>query len=158
MKSSELMTGNIICCYRPDQQRKLEQVTPELLLQLQRQEAGLVSEEDPAFVRIEPVPLDADLLRSIGLRKAEEIGGSSTEYFFAANLSQIPQTVVQLFVYSRPVAGIRNLLKCWCKAANGDGQNSVHLCDVLYLHQLQNALSLCGIALPVSLEQVDTAL
>ena len=97
---------------------------------------------------IYPIELTDDILRSIGFKDGDK-SDLVTEFVYATDLEQSPQTVVSYTFYSKPINGVTSFLKCWTKARTGDGQNDVHLCDVRYLHQLQQALRLCGIRLDI---------
>lgn len=96
--------------------------------------------------------IDAETLIKIGLvedKKNENY--LQRVFFYATDLDSTPQTVIEFTLYNKPIAGVSTLLRCQTKPKGASGENSVHICNVLYLHQLQQALRLCGIDYPVEL-------
>ena len=93
---------------------------------------------------LEPIPLTAEILEKNGFHK-QKWNDLVTEFVFATDLNQSPQTVIQFTFYSKEIEGVRSLLKMWTKSKFGHGQNDVHLCGIYYVHELQHALRLCGI-------------
>lgn len=71
-------------------------------------------------------------------------------YFFASNLGKVPQTVVEFSFYGEGVSA-DTLFKCWTKPKSCDGENSIHICDLKSVHELQHALRLCGIEKEIEL-------
>lgn len=93
---------------------------------------------------LKPIPLTAEILEKNGFHK-QKWNDLVTEFVFAKDLNQSPQTVIQFTFYSKEIEGVRSLLKMWTKSKFGHGQNDVHLCGIYYVHELQHALRLCGI-------------
>ena len=96
--------------------------------------------------------IDAETLIKIGLKEDKKRENSVQRvFFYATDLDRTPQTVIEFYLYKKPIEGVSTLLKCWTKAEGGYGENSIHLCNVLYLHQFQQALRICGINFPIEI-------
>jgi len=52
---------------------------------------------------------------------------------------------VTISCYTNPIAGVRFLTKGCTHSYHESGLNSVHFCDIEYVHQLQHCLTLLGI-------------
>jgi hypothetical protein len=103
-----------------------------------------------SLTEIEPIPLTPEILEKNVFRK-QKWNDLVTEFVFAKDLEQTPQTVIQFTFYSREIEGVKSLLEMWTKSQFGHGQNDVHLCGVYYIHELQHALRLCGIEKEIEL-------
>jgi len=98
---------------------------------------------------IEPIPLTPEILEKNGF-KIDKNETYCKMYFFACNLGKIPQTVVEFYFYGEGVLA-DTLFKCWTKPESCDGENSIHICDLKYVHHFQHALRLCGIEKEIEL-------
>ena len=92
---------------------------------------------------IDPIPLTPSNLLSFGLKVKED--NISIGCYWADDLEQSLQTIVEFKFYRKPIEGVTALLKCWTNAKSGYGLNEVQSCDIQYVHQLQNALRIVGI-------------
>lgn len=92
---------------------------------------------------IEPIPLTPEILEKNRFRIDEE-NKWKTRYAFVDNLEKTPQTVVQFSFYEDSCSAF-SLFECWTKPYSCDGENSIHICDLKFVHELQHALRLCGI-------------
>lgn len=100
-------------------------------------------------VTIQPIPLTPEILEKNGFK----INKNETywkRYFFACNLGKVPQTVVEFSFYGEGFSA-NTLFKCWTKPESCDGENSIHVCDLKSVHELQHALRLCGIEKEIKL-------
>ena len=98
---------------------------------------------------IEPIPLTPEILEKNGF-KIDKNETYCKRYFFACNLDKVPQTVVEFSFYGEGVSA-DTLFKCWTKPESCDGENSIHICDLKSVHELQHALRLCGIEHEITL-------
>ena len=89
------------------------------------------------------IPITEDFLVANGFKQDKGVTHCK-QYVFADDLHKIPQTVIQFSFYGDGVSA-DTLFKCWTKPESCDGENSSHICDLKYVHQMQNALRLCGI-------------
>lgn len=94
--------------------------------------------------KLKPIPLTPEILEKNGF-KIDKNEAYCKRYIFACNLNKIPQTVVEFSFYGEGVSA-DTLFKCWTKPESCDGENSIHICDLKSVHQLQHALRLCGIS------------
>lgn len=90
---------------------------------------------------IEPIPLNPEILKKNGLVKIDDLEGVSRYYIKL--LDEETRCVISFSFYDLIVGGVKTLLKCWYEFRGGT--NSIHKCNVLYVHELQHALRLCGI-------------
>ena len=58
---------------------------------------------------------------------------------------------IDVTFYDTPINGVSHLVKINRNSASGDGINTVHNCDIDYVHQLQHAIRLCGIEKEIEL-------
>lgn len=93
---------------------------------------------------LNPIPLTPEIFEKNRFHK-QVWNDLVTEYTFATDLEQSPQTVIQFTSYSREIEGVKSLLKMWTKSKYGHGQNDVHLCGIYYVHELQHALRIIGL-------------
>jgi len=103
------------------------------------------SDEDQAWCLLsehEPVPITPEILEQNGLMDGSET--ACKKYVFADNLDKCPQTVVEFYFFGGRISA-DTLLKCWTKPNDCDGQNSSHICNLRYVHQLQHVLKDCDI-------------
>lgn len=136
MKAEELM--------RFDWVHLTDDNTPRQVDWIKSGEVGLFWGQTVTPPYLEPIPLTAEILEKNGFHK-QKWNDLVTEFVFATDLKQSPQTVIQFTFYSKEIEGVRSLLKMWTKSKFGHGQNDVHLCGIYYFHELQHALRLCGI-------------
>jgi len=92
---------------------------------------------------LDPIPLTPEILEKNGFM-IDKNETYCKRYFFACNLGKVPQTVVEFSFYGEGVSA-DTLFKCWTKPESCDGENSIHICDLKSVHQLQHALRLCEI-------------
>ena len=90
-----------------------------------------------------PIPITAEILEKNGF-KIDKNETYCKRYFFACNLGKVPQTVVEFSFYGEGVSA-DTLFKCWTKPESCDGENSIHICDLKSVHELQHCLNLVGI-------------
>lgn len=91
---------------------------------------------------LEPIPITPEILEKNGFKKLDD--GIWPRYVFIADIQKWPQTIIEFTFYGEGVL-VETLFKCWTKPECGDGENSIHICDLKYVHQMQHALRLCGI-------------
>ena len=92
---------------------------------------------------LDPILITKELLEKNGF-KLDKNETYCKRYFYAANLDQVPQTVVEFTFYGEGIS-VDTLFKCWTKPMSCDGENSIHICDLKYVHELQHSLKDCRI-------------
>lgn len=90
-----------------------------------------------------PIPLTAEILQSNGFMLDKRCDHAQ-KYVCPVEIKKIPQTILEFFFFGDGVSA-DTLFKCWTKPESCDGENSVHICDLKYVHQIQHALRLCNI-------------
>ena len=98
---------------------------------------------------LDPIPLTAEILEKNGF-KIDKNEAYCKRYFFACNLGKVPHTAVEFAFYGEGVSA-DTLFKCWTKPESCDGKNSIHICDLKFVHELQHALRLCGISKEITI-------
>lgn len=99
--------------------------------------SGILGLED-----IQPIHLTPEILEKNGFKKLDD--GIWPRYVFIADIQKWPQTIIEFTFYGEGVL-VETLFKCWTKPECGDGENSIHICDLKHVHQMQHAIRLCGI-------------
>ena len=105
------------------------------------QVTGIVSDSFTLENRIddegEPIRLTPEILTKNGF-----LHGSS--YIFSQNREGGGLTMAITF-YEKPVFGVKVLTQINTQCSNKSGVNSIHSCDIEYVHELQHAMRLVGI-------------
>ena len=93
-----------------------------------------------------PIPLTVELLKANGFKKNEG-WGTSKEYptYVWGKEAKRNFTIVSVTFYEGLSNGVKFLVKIETDCSHDSGINSIHHCDIEYLHQLQHAVRLCGI-------------
>ena len=90
------------------------------------------------------IPLTAEILEKNGftLKKADMYFPNDGYIWFDSIENN---ELVEIYIYDKPINGVRVLTKITndCKAHGG--VNKVHSCEIENVHELQHALRLCGI-------------
>ena len=156
MKANELMIGDWVtfkdCQHENPMPIKIIAIgfqadeEDDCLVQINGDKACDIMTIDDEIVGI---PITAEILEKNGF-KIDKNETYCKRYFFACNLGKIPQTVVEFSFYGEGVSA-NTLFKCWTKPQSCDGENSIHICDLKYVHELQHALRLCGIEKEIEL-------
>ena len=141
MKSTELMIGDWV--YNTHN-RKPEQVCEIMERMVMLDYNDLYDYDD-----LEPIPITAEILKANGFMP-DDLCGYAEKYVCPVEIKKIPQTILEFTFYEGISAD--TLFKCWTKPESCDGENSVHICDLKYVHQLQHALRLCEIDMEIKLE------
>lgn len=158
MKANELMLGDLVRFKWPHPKLPpnivsifgivYSEVSKEHLVHIVLKETGSVQYNyDPGV--FEGVPLTPEILEKNGF-KIDKNETYCKRFFFACNLDKVPQTVVEFSFYGEGVSA-DTLFKCWTKPKSCDGENSIHICNIKSVHELQHALRLCGIEKEIEL-------
>lgn len=86
---------------------------------------------------IEPIPLTPEILEKNGF-KLKEKAESYTEY-----VSGDEHSIITYVFYKESIYDVDTVLHC--ELGFVGGLNKIHHCHVKYVHQLQQAMRLCGI-------------
>jgi len=119
----------------------------------------VVVEDDAMRIRlklhqIKPVPLAADMLLANGfwIGKGPAFEKDKHPTYCLAENGKRNFTVITISAYNEQVGGVRFLTKVECDSRHECGINSIHSCDIEYVHQLQHAIHQCGIEKEIKLE------
>lgn len=92
---------------------------------------------------VEPIPLTPEILERNGFKKREnDIYHIGPRYVLAGDLEDYLVTVVP---EDPPIHGVKFLTEIHTNCIGKNGVNTLHNCDIEYVHQLQHALRICGI-------------
>lgn len=94
---------------------------------------------------VEPIPLTQEILEKNGFKQMP-----GTKYFPSTshvwiNKERFGTIMIQVSIYEKPVNGVKVLTKIDTPCLNHGGVNSIHNCNINYVHELQNAIRLCCI-------------
>lgn len=124
LTSKDLMVGYWVICYHPSRLKSFEKVSLGLLHTMQEQEHGHIKEDSPLFRIVEPIPLTPEILEKNGFEGIKEGRFPSLRNYYNDIIFQLE--------------GIKEEGNC----------KSLYIfknIPILYAHQLQHALKLCGI-------------
>lgn len=142
MKANELMHGDYVRRKKNKEIVRVFEIDGERDV-INNEADGYDSERHIRIDEIEPIPLTPEILGKNGF-KIDEKETSCRQYIYACDLQEIPQTVLRMSFYGEGVSA-KTLFKCWTKSKSCYGENSLHICNLQYFHELQHALRLCGI-------------
>ena len=91
---------------------------------------------------LDPIPVTPEILERNGFNT---VRGSESTYMWGFHNGRRDFATVCITFYNEPIGGVSRLLKIETNSKKEDGINAAHSCDVDYVHQLQQALRLCGI-------------
>ena len=140
MKAKELMIGDWV-------RNDLNQV--EKVFELRETKAMLSYNDLYDYDDLEPIPITAEILKANGFMP-DDLCDYAEKYVCPMEINKTPQTILEFAFYKGISAN--TLFKCWTKPESCDGVNSVHICDLKYVHQFQHALRLCEIDMKIKLE------
>ena len=92
---------------------------------------------------LEPIPITHEILEKNGFRLKEE-SDLHKKYIAGDELC-----IIVFYFYKETIYGVSTLLKC--ERGFAGGLDQIHKCNLLYVHQLQHALKLCGITKNIEL-------
>lgn len=109
-------------------------------------------------VSVEPILLTKEILEENGFKEVHGFG-----YFdkyptlgWGYHNGIHDYCSIDVTFYDTPINGVSHLVKINRNSASGDGINSVHNCDIDYVHQLQHAIRQCGIDKEIVIEKEIT--
>lgn len=95
---------------------------------------------------LEPIPLSAELLEKNGWRKINKNENSHVDGAYSwGDMGKRNFTDVTITFYKDLSGGVKILTKIETDCSHEIGINTVHNCDIEYVHQFQHAMRLCGI-------------
>ena len=93
---------------------------------------------------VSPIALTPEILEKNGFKRYEgDMYFPSPRYLWVGKNKE--GVIIQVCFYEKPVNGVKVLTKITTPCASHGGVNSVHNCDIEYVHELQNAIRLCRI-------------
>ena len=103
--------------------------------------------------RIEPISITAEILEKNGFKIVHGFGHSESypTYGWCYHKGLRDYASVDVTFYDEPIGGVSRLVKMETASKKDDGINSIHSCDIEFIHQLQHALRLCGIEKEIEL-------
>lgn len=148
MTTKELMVGDYITF--SDVQN--DSNCPKLKVVIIDKEDVYVSiDGDPAVDVLDPkelagIPLTPEILEKNGFRRAKEQETSLSSVYMSPYPVRVCEAAkVKVVFYDLPICGVKVLVQIEADTKSGGGVNSLHSCDIEYVHQLQHAIRLCGI-------------
>ena len=105
----------------------------------------------PCYAR--PIPLTKEILEKNGFKIVYGFGYSDKypTLGWGYHNGIHDYCSIDVTFYDTPINGVSHLVKINRNSASGDGINTVHNCDIDYVHQLQHAIRLCGIEKEIEL-------
>lgn len=101
------------------------------------------------YGRIDPVPLTREILEKNGFKKREnDIYHIGPRYVLTGGVEDY---LVIVMPEDPPVHGVKFLTEIHTNCIGKSGVNTLHNCDIEYVHQLQHALRICGIEKEIKL-------
>lgn len=95
------------------------------------------------YEHIRPIPLTPEILEKNGFTySASESNGLCRTYIYGDNSNHV---LAEVTLYDLPINGCSCLIRIETDSQTCGGINKIHNCDLLYVHQLQHTLRLCGI-------------
>ena len=96
---------------------------------------------------IKPIPLTIEILEKNGFHLMHGFGYSETypTYGWGDKDGDKYISVDVRFYDDEPIGSVQHLVKINRDSMKEDGVDSIHSCDIDYVHKLQHALRLCGI-------------
>ena len=94
-----------------------------------------------------PVLLTPEILEKNGFKIVHGFGYSESypTYGWGYHKGLRDYASVDVTFYDEPIGGVSKLVKMETASKKDDGINSIHSCDIEFVHQLQRALRLVGI-------------
>ena len=138
MKATDLMIGDWVYCHHPSLPKEAIRVERGLINNLDWQNQGHIKEGDTLYREVEPIPLTPEILVQNGFVEKE---GYDSERRFEW-VSEDERTEVKVWLYTADEVVTADVWK------NVYYEDEVHysLPQPHYVHELQHALKLCGIA------------
>ena len=147
LRAEELMVGDWVYCTYPSINKclrvaEIKTVADDELKVVLFDDVRLVFPEK----YIDPIPLTSEILEKNGFIKDEEDEHQKTYHLLVPTGFEKDSHTIKVTLYTKPICGVNVLFKCWgfIPPYNG-GLNDIHLCSILFVHQMQHALQLCGI-------------
>ena len=126
LKVTELMIGDWVICYHPTRLKCFEKVSVGLLHTMQEQEYGHIKEDSPLFRIVEPIPITKELLEKNGFHLHNDM--------YANDFMVLHDD--KKFIKTKNV---------WSVGVYVDKCHRMATCELTYLHELQQLLTLCKI-------------
>ena len=148
MEGNELMIGDWIC-YKGDRNAKIVAISEKEAAVFSHGMCDTVMLND-----VKPVPLTKEILLSNGFKSGFITNDDRDDvetYSFVDDLDKTPQTVVWISFYNGKIDA-DTLLRCWTKPQTCSGENSAHVLNIKYVHELQHILKICGIKKGIMLD------
>lgn len=97
--------------------------------------------------QLEPIPITPEILEKNGFKIVHGFGYSESypTYGWGYHKELRDYASVNVTFYDEPIGGVSRLVKMETASKKDDGINSIHSCDIGYVHELQHCLKLVGI-------------
>lgn len=149
LSAKDLMIGDwVFGCYNPNVDIHPNRV-PVVVTRLGTGDDIFTDAPAPLQYDIEPIPITPEILKKNGFK---EIGSyySSSLYVWRGGVRR-NVTSVSITFYDEPVNGVKMLTEIETDSSHDSGINTIHSCDIEFVHQLQHAIRLCGIEKEITL-------
>lgn len=147
MKAEELMIGDWVI--RKSDKRPMTVVElryAETIAAITPDDVYYGDMQDYHESEVEPISLTREILEKNGFKKGEDDQLGTIFHLQIPTGFERDSYTIKISIYKKPICDVSTLFKCWgwIPPSNG-GVNDIHLCNLLYVHQIQHALRLCGI-------------
>ena len=144
MKANELMIGDWV--QTPNGCRRVEELSSKNVI-MEWSDYGCTVED------VLPIPLTKEILEKNGFKIVYGFGYSDKypTLGWGYHNGIHDYCSIDVTFYDTTINGVSHLVKINRNSASGDGINTVHNCDIDYVHQLQHAIRLCGIEKEIEL-------
>ena len=130
MEAKELMLGDWCFCELNGKPEKVQAIYEDKVM--------LDYNDLYPYDEIQPIPITPEILEKNGFKLKDE-GETYSEYVSVWDKISI----ISFAFYKETICGVDTLLDCELGFAGG--LDRIHHCHIKYVHQLQNALWMCGI-------------
>lgn len=152
MKATELMIGDwVLINGTPRKIQAVDGVDDEIMADDELY--ALAEDRYHSEDRVEGVPITPEILEKNGFKIVHGFGYSESypTYGWGYHKGLRNYASVDVTFYDEPIGGVSRLVKMETASKKDDGINSIHSCDIEFVHELQHALKHCGINKEISL-------
>lgn len=149
LNTYKLMIGDWVCVYSNDRTETHPFRVNEIVERgVYDSHKGFVEEKD-----IEPIPLTPEILEKNGFNLMHGFRYNETypTYGWGDNTDKKYISVDVTFYDDEPINEVMHLVKIYRNSIKEDGVDSIHSCDIDYVHELQHALKVCKIEKEIAL-------
>ena len=102
-------------------------------------------------VSVEPITITPEILLKNGFKFVDGTQHNTSSRYVWMKDGKRDGFIIEVTPYSPPVNGVKFLVRIDTESSYEGGVNSIHICDIEYIHQLQHAIKLCKIKKEIEL-------